>query len=71
MRQQTGTPSLRTLLYLDEIFGFFPATSNPPSKQPMLILLKQARAYGVGVVLATHNPIDLDYKGLVILVAGF
>ncbi len=64
MRQQKGTPSLRTLLYMDEIFGFFPATSNPPSKKPMLILLKQARAYGVGVVLATQNPIDLDYKGL-------
>ena len=64
MRQQRGTPSLRTLLYMDEIFGFFPATSNPPSKKPMLILLKQARAYGVGVVLATQNPIDLDYKGL-------
>jgi len=64
MRQQRGTPSLRTLLYMDEIFGFFPATSNPPSKKPMLILLKQARAYGVGVVLATQNPVDLDYKGL-------
>ena len=64
MRLQTGTSSLRTILYMDEIFGFFPATSNPPSKQPMLILLKQARAYGVGVVLATQNPIDLDYKGL-------
>ncbi len=64
MRQQTGASSLRTLLYMDEIFGFFPATSNPPSKQPMLILLKQARAYGIGVVLATQNPIDLDYKGL-------
>lgn len=64
MRQQKGTPSLRTMLYMDEIFGFFPATSNPPSKKPMLILLKQARAYGVGVVLATQNPIDLDYKGL-------
>lgn len=64
MRLQTGTPSLRTILYMDEIFGFFPATSNPPSKQPMLILLKQARAYGVGIVLATQNPIDLDYKGL-------
>ncbi len=64
MRQQTGTPSLRTLFYMDEIFGFFPATSNPPSKQPMLVLLKQARAYGIGVVLATQNPIDLDYKGL-------
>lgn len=64
MRQQRGTPSLRTMLYMDEIFGFFPATSNPPSKKPMLILLKQARAYGVGVVLATQNPVDLDYKGL-------
>ena len=64
MRQQKGTPSLRTILYMDEIFGFFPATSNPPSKNPMLILLKQARAYGVGVVLATQNPVDLDYKGL-------
>jgi hypothetical protein len=59
-----GTPSLRTILYMDEIFGFFPATSNPPAKKPMLILLKQARAYGVGVVLATQNPVDLDYKGL-------
>ncbi len=64
MRQQRGTPSLKTLIYMDEIFGFFPATSSPPSKKPMLILLKQARAYGVGVVLATQNPIDLDYKGL-------
>ncbi|HNR65959.1 MAG TPA: DUF87 domain-containing protein, partial [Atribacterota bacterium] len=58
MRQQTGASSLRTLLYMDEIFGFFPATSNPPSKQPMLILLKQARAYGIGVVLATQNPVE-------------
>jgi hypothetical protein len=64
MRQQKGTSSLRTILYMDEIFGFFPATSSPPSKKPMLIMLKQARAYGVGVVLATQNPIDLDYKGL-------
>ncbi len=64
MRRQSGTSSLRTILYMDEIFGFFPSTSNPPSKEPMLLLLKQARAYGVGVVLATQNPIDLDYKGL-------
>ena len=64
MRKQSGTPNLRTILYMDEIFGFFPATSNPPSKEPMLLLLKQARAYGIGVVLATQNPIDLDYKGL-------
>jgi len=64
MRRQSGTPTLRTVLYMDEIFGFFPATSKPPSKEPMLLLLKQARAYGIGVVLATQNPIDLDYKGL-------
>ena len=64
MRTLSGTGSLRTLLYMDEIFGFFPATANPPSKQPMLLLLKQARAYGVGIVLSTQNPVDLDYKGL-------
>ena len=64
MRTLSGTGSLRTLLYMDEIFGFFPATSNPPSKNPMLLLLKQARAYGVGIVLSTQNPVDLDYKGL-------
>jgi hypothetical protein len=64
MRTQPGTTSLRALLYMDEIFGYFPPVSNPPSKQPLLTLLKQARAYGVGVVLATQNPVDLDYKGL-------
>src|SRR5690606_18786832 len=64
MRRQSGTSSLRALLYMDEIFGFFPPTANPPSKPPMLTLLKQARAYGLGVVLATQNPVDLDYKGL-------
>jgi len=64
MRQQSGTSALRALLYMDEIFGFFPAVSNPPSKKPMLLLLKQARAYGISVILATQNPIDLDYKGL-------
>ncbi len=64
MRRQPGTSSLRTLLYMDEIFGFFPPTAMPPSKLPMLTLLKQARAYGVGVVLVTQNPVDLDYKGL-------
>jgi hypothetical protein len=57
-----GTSSLRAILYMDEIF--FPPTANPPSKQPMLTLLKQARAYGLGCVLATQNPVDLDYKGL-------
>ncbi len=64
MRRQSGTSSLKTLLYMDEIFGFFPPIKNPPSKEPMLLLLKQARAYGVGVVLSTQNPVDLDYKGL-------
>jgi len=64
MRAQSGTTSLRALLYMDEIFGFFPPVANPPSKTPLLTLLKQARAFGVGVVLATQNPVDLDYKGL-------
>ncbi len=64
MRSQPGTRSLRALLYMDEVFGYFPPTANPPSKTPMLTLLKQARAYGLGVVLATQNPVDLDYKGL-------
>src|SRR5262249_33810115 len=56
--------SLRALIYMDEIFGYFPPVANPPSKLPLLTLLKQARAFGVGVVLATQNPVDLDYKGL-------
>ena len=64
MRAQPGSRSLRALLYMDEVFGYFPPTANPPSKTPMLTLLKQARAYGLGVVLATQNPVDLDYKGL-------
>src|SRR5205085_6750689 len=64
MRSQSGTSSLRALLYMDEIFGFFPPVANPPSKGPLLTLLKQGRAAGVGVVLATQNPVDLDYKGL-------
>ncbi|MEE9326201.1 MAG: DUF87 domain-containing protein [Cocleimonas sp.] len=64
MRRQSGTSALKTLLYMDEIYGFFPPIKNPPSKEPMLLLLKQARAYGVGVVLSTQNPVDLDYKGL-------
>ena len=64
MRRQSGTSALKTLLYMDEIFGFFPPIKNPPSKEPMILLLKQARAYGIGVVLSTQNPVDLDYKGL-------
>ncbi|MCI0416965.1 ATP-binding protein [bacterium] len=64
VRTQPGTSSLRAILYMDEIFGYFPPVANPPSKQPVLTLLKQARAFGLGVVLATQNPVDLDYKGL-------
>lgn len=64
IRGQSGTTSLRAILYMDEIFGYFPPVANPPSKAPLLTLLKQARAYGLGVVLATQNPVDLDYKGL-------
>ncbi len=64
IRSKPGTTSLRALLYIDEIFGYMPPVANPPSKQPLLTLLKQARAFGLGVVLATQNPVDLDYKGL-------
>jgi len=64
VRSQPGSQTLRAILYMDEVFGYFPPTANPPSKTPMLTLLKQARAYGLGVVLATQNPVDLDYKGL-------
>ncbi|MDH5345151.1 MAG: ATP-binding protein, partial [Gammaproteobacteria bacterium] len=64
MRAQQGTSSLRAILYMDEIFGYMPPTANPPTKRLLLTLLKQARAYGLGLVLATQNPVDLDYKGL-------
>ena len=64
VRTQSGTTSLRAILYMDEIFGYFPPVANPPSKLPLLTLLKQGRAFGLGVVLATQNPVDLDYKGL-------
>ncbi|MDN5076789.1 DUF87 domain-containing protein [Aliarcobacter butzleri] len=64
MRRQEGTTSLKALLYMDEIFGYFPPNSNPPSKQPMLTLLKQARSFGIGIILSTQNPVDIDYKGL-------
>jgi hypothetical protein len=64
MRAQPGTTSLRAILYMDEIFGYFPPVKNPPSKTPLMTLLKQARAFGLGVVLSTQNPVDLDYKGL-------
>lgn len=64
MRTQVGATSLRAILYMDELFGYLPPLSNPPSKQPLLRLLKQARAYGLGLLLATQNPVDLDYKAL-------
>ncbi len=64
MRTQPGATSLRALLYMDEIFGYLPPTATPPSKQPLLRMLKQARAFGLGLVLATQNPVDVDYKAL-------
>ncbi len=64
MRTQAGSTSLRALLYMDEIYGYLPPTANPSSKQPLLRMLKQARAFGLGLLLATQNPVDLDYKGL-------
>lgn len=64
MRTQPGTSSLRALFYMDEVYGYFPPSAKPPSKPPMLVLLKQARAFGLGIALATQNPVDLDYKGL-------
>jgi hypothetical protein len=64
MRAQSGTTSLRAILYMDEIAGYFPPVANPPAKTPLITLLKQGRAFGLGVVLATQNPVDLDYKGL-------
>lgn len=64
MRTQKGSTSLRALLYMDEIYGYLPPTANPPSKQPLLRMLKQARAFGLGLLLATQNPVDMDYKAL-------
>ena len=64
MRRQPGTSDLRALVYMDEVYGFCPPTAAPPSKGPILTLLKQARAHGVGVVLATQNHVDLDYKAM-------
>ena len=64
MRRQSGTTDLRTLLYMDEVAGYLPPTANPPTKKPIMTLMKQARAFGVGVVLSTQNPVDVDYKAL-------
>lgn len=64
MRGQSGTPDLRALVYMDEVFGYVPPSAAPPAKKPILTILKQARAFGVGMVLSTQNPVDLDYKAL-------
>ena len=64
MRRQSGTSDLRALVYMDEVVGYLPPTANPPTKKPIMTLMKQARAFGVGVVLATQNPVDVDYKAL-------
>lgn len=64
MRTQSGATSLRALLYMDEIYGYLPPQRNPPTKQPILRMLKQARAFGLGLLLATQNPVDVDYKAL-------
>ena len=64
MRTQPGTSDLRALVYMDEVFGFVPPTAAPPAKKPILTIFKQARAFGVGMVLATQNPVDLDYKAM-------
>ena len=64
MRAQAGSSDLRALIYMDEVFGFVPPTANPPAKKPILTMLKQARAFGVGMLLSTQNPVDLDYKAM-------
>ncbi|MEM9466003.1 MAG: DUF87 domain-containing protein [Actinomycetota bacterium] len=64
MRAQSGSPSLRAMVYMDEVFGFVPPSAAPPAKRPILTILKQARAFGVGMVLSTQNPVDLDYKAI-------
>ncbi len=64
MRTQAGTGDLRALVYMDEVFGFVPPTAEPPAKKPILTMLKQARAFGVGMLLSTQNPVDLDYKAM-------
>jgi hypothetical protein len=64
MRRQSGTTDLRAMLYMDEVAGYLPPTATPPTKKPIMTLMKQARAFGVGVVLSTQNPVDIDYKAL-------
>jgi len=64
MRSQPGSGELKALIYMDEVFGFVPPTAEPPAKKPILTILKQARAFGVGLLLSTQNPVDLDYKAM-------
>ncbi len=64
MRKQSGTTDLRALVYMDEVMGYVPPTAEPPTKKPIMTLMKQARAFGVGMVLATQNPVDIDYKAI-------
>ena len=64
MRRQSGTTDLRAMLYMDEVAGYLPPTEKPPTKKPIMTLMKQARAFGVGVILSTQNPVDLDYKAM-------
>ncbi len=64
MRGQEGTPDLRALAYMDEVFGYVPPSAAPPAKKPILTIFKQGRAFGLGLVLSTQNPVDLDYKAM-------
>lgn len=65
MRTQPGTKELTTCLLLDEMHGVMPPhPANPPTKKPLLTMLKQARAHGLGIVICSQNPMDLDYKGM-------
>jgi Helicase HerA, central domain len=64
MRGQEGTPDLRALAYMDEVFGYVPPSAAPPPKKPILTIFKQGRAFGLGLVLSTQNPVDLDYKAM-------
>ncbi len=64
MRGQSGTTDLRVLVYMDEVAGYLPPTATPPTKKPIMTLMKQGRAFGVGVVLSSQNPVDVDYKAL-------
>ncbi len=65
VRGLRGSSELKALVVFDEVYGFLPPhPANPPTKRPLVALMKQARAFGVGVVVATQNPMDLDYRAL-------